>query len=122
MKTSNVLSVKEFKEQQSKKKSKYRNTRVTYNGIQFDSKKELSRYLVLKDMEDRGEISKLELQPPFSIYINGVRICLYKADFCYYNNNTCKRVVEDTKGFRTEVYKLKKKMVEAYYGFEIIET
>jgi hypothetical protein len=102
-----------------KKRSKYGNTPATFDGERFASKKEGERYLVLKDMAKRGEIEELELQPRFAIEIQGRKICTYVADFQYRLGG--ERVVEDVKGMRTPVYKLKKKMVEALYPFEVTE-
>ena len=46
---------------------KYGNTKVEYNGIKFDSKREMQRYLVLKDAESKGIITNLVLQPKFEL-------------------------------------------------------
>ena len=102
-----------------KQRSKYGNTPTHINGFRFDSKKEATRYLVLADMARHGEITKLALQPRFPVKIEGRKICTYVADFQYLKDG--KLVVEDVKGMRTQVYKLKKKMVEALYDFEITE-
>lgn len=102
-----------------KRRSKYGNVQVTFDGKRFDSKKEGMRYVLLKDMVRHGEIEELELQPRFDIFINQIKICTYVADFRYRLDG--ERIVEDVKGMRTQVYKLKKKMVEAFYGFEITE-
>ncbi len=102
------------------KRSKYGNKKVEINGIKFDSKKEGERYLVLKDMEKCGEISDLILQPRLPIIINDIKVCDYIADFQYTDNNTV--VTEDCKGFKTAIYRLKKKLVKACLGIDIKET
>ena len=103
-----------------KKQAKYRNTPVTIDGIRFASKKEATRYLVLKAKEVRGEISNLELQPVFKLAVGdrpvqfqGGRQAKYIADFAYWNGS--RRVVEDAKGFKTREYLLKKALVEAMF-------
>jgi hypothetical protein len=101
------------------KRSKYGNTITHINGFRFDSKKESLRYLVLADMARHGEITKLALQPRFPVEIAGKKICTYVADFQYLRDGEL--VVEDVKGMKTQVYKLKKKMVEALYDFQITE-
>lgn len=101
------------------RRRKYGNTPVEIDGKRFDSKKESMRYLVLSDMERRGEITKLALQPRFPVEIEGSKICTYVADFQYLRDGEL--VVEDVKGMKTQVYKLKKKMVEAIYPFEVTE-
>ena len=102
--------------------SKYHSKKVRVDGIEFDSKKEAKRYSELKLLERVGEIKELELQKVFelqpSFKKNGktYRKTTYKADFYYFNNRTGKYIVEDVKGFKTEVYKLKKKMFEYKYN------
>ena len=81
----------------------------------FDSKKEAKRYLELKMLEKAGKIKNLKLQPVFLLqegfYYQGeaIRQITYRADFEYVNEKG-ERVVEDVKGFKTDVYKLKKKL------------
>ena len=105
--------------------NKYRAKKTTIDGITFDSKKEAARYAELKLMERGKAIKYLKLQPEFPIEVKDhkgdyVKICTYKADFVYHEGD--RLIVEDVKGVRTPVYKLKKKLVEALYGIEIIET
>ena len=47
------------------------------------------------------------------------RATTYVADFVYEQDG--KTIVEDTKGFRTKEYELKKKMMRAFLGIEIKE-
>lgn len=107
---------------------KYHNVRVMVNGIKFDSKKEARRYKELMLLKRAKVIDNLELQKPFilqeSFKKNGktYRSITYKADFYYYDNEKKKWIVEDTKGMRTEVYKIKKKLFEYKYPeLEILE-
>ena len=100
--------------------TKYKAKKTVVDGITFDSKKEAARYVELKMMERAGEITDLELQPKFTLqkkYKNGVgkaiREVYYIADFQYKQNG--ETVIEDVKGMRTDVYKLKKKMFEWIY-------
>jgi len=100
------------------KKPKYKNTKVVYDGIKFDSKLELKRYKQLKILENNGNITDLKLQPSFllsntlKVLKNGkkqtYRKTVYKADFSYYKDGLY--IVEDTKGIETETYKLKRKL------------
>lgn len=105
---------------------KYKNKKTTIDGITFASMKEAKRYQELKLLERAGVIKDLELQKEFELQPsykkNGrtVRKISYIADFCYYENG--KYVVEDTKGCKTQVYKLKKKIFEYRYDYEIRET
>lgn len=105
--------------------NKYRNIKTEVDGILFDSKKESYRYLELKCLERAGELTHLELQPKFVFFVPGKvkdkKIFTYKADFKYYLKGSDKTVIEDVKGIKTPVYKLKKKLIEALYNIEIIE-
>ena len=100
--------------------TKYRAIKTEVDGVVFDSKKEAWRYQQLKLMEKAGAIKNLKLQPVFPIEIRGVKICKYKADFDYEQSG--ERIVEDVKGFKTPVYRLKKKLTEAIYEIRIKET
>lgn len=93
--------------------SKYGNVPTQIDGHVFHSKLEARRYQELKALQVGGLISELELQPRFNIEINGVHICRYFADFRYYDNERKETVVEDAKGMRTEVYKLKARLMKA---------
>ena len=100
--------------------SKYKNEKATVDGIIFDSKREAKRYLELRWLAQAGEISQLRFQVPFSIDFDGHHICKYIADFVYQENG--KEIVEDAKGVRTALYKLKAKLVLAFYGIKIKEV
>lgn len=112
---------------QNRPYSKLRSARVEVDGIKFQSKKEAARYGDLKLLEKLGQISGLALQVRLPIIVNEIKISEYRADFCY-SDTEGKLVVEDCKGYQdtrspiTRLYKLKKKLVEAQYGIQIIET
>lgn len=105
-----------------KNQSKYFNKKVYFDNKKFDSKKEYKRYYELKLLEKANEIKDLqtqveyELQPSFKKNGTTYRKISYIADFVYYDNRLNKWIVEDTKGFRTEVYKIKKKLFEYKYS------
>jgi hypothetical protein len=99
--------------------SKFKAVKTVLDGITFASKKEAKRYTELKLLERAGEISRLELQPRYDIIINGVKVCTYVADFSYFDKSS--RVVEDVKGMKTPVYRLKKKLVEALFPGVVIK-
>lgn len=109
-----------------KTNNKYHNEKVVVDGIRFDSIKEAKRYRELNLLVRAGEISDLELQKEFVLipnqYINGKlteRAVKYKADFVYKDKGNT--VVEDTKGLKTDVYKLKKKLMLYVHGIRIQE-
>lgn len=99
--------------------SKYHSRKTEIDGILFDSAKEANRYCELKLLIRAGEISDLYLQPTFILQEDfdknerHYRAITYKADFQYRQNG--KWVIEDTKGFKTEVYKIKKKLFEKVF-------
>lgn len=107
--------------------NKYNNKKVYADGIKFDSMKEAKRYRELKLLERAGDIFGLSLQVPYilqdSYKLNGhnVRSIKYIADFVYYDKDG-KMHVEDVKGMKTDVYRLKKKMIGYKYGIEIEEV
>lgn len=85
----------------------------------FPSQREYKHWCLLKIREKAGEIYGLERQKKFEITHNGVKITSYIADFIYFENG--QRVVADSKGFRTDVYRLKAKLMKAFYNIEIRE-
>lgn len=101
-------------------RSKYGAKKTEVDGFVFASKREAARYSELKTLERAGEIQHLQLQPRFPCFVEGKLICTYIADFQYHDKEG--RHVEDAKGYKTDVYKLKKKLVEALYGIVIEEV
>lgn len=117
---------------------KYHSKKVDYNGIQFDSQKECQRYCELRLLEKAGEITDLELQKKYllipeqrekdTVDSKGKikkgklieRACYYLADFVYKEGD--ETVVEDTKGFRTKEYLIKRKLMLHVHGIRIRET
>lgn len=104
--------------------NKYRNVKTVVDNITFDSKKEAHRYGELKLLEKAGEIYGLDLQPQYLLQVGGEKIGIYKADFRYIDRSVIpnKIIVEDCKGIKTPVYKIKKKLMKAIYGIDILET
>ena len=121
-------------------KRKYHNQKVTFDGFEFDSKKEMYRYIRLKSMQEEGLISDLRMQVPYEIIpavyeeekvqlktkVKTVTKCVqraayYLADFVYKDKDG-NEIVLDTKGFRTKEYLLKKKMMRAFLGITITEV
>ena len=102
--------------------------KTVVDGITFDSKREANRYSELLLMEKAGIIASLRLQPEFKCMVNGKKVCTYKADFEYLmvddigpQGQIGYYIVEDVKGFKTPVYRLKKKLVEACYPGTVIK-
>lgn len=101
--------------------SKYHNRKTAYNGTIYDSKKEANRARELSLLQRIGHIHNLErqkrfeLQPTSTIRGTTIRAITYVADFYYYDELQKTWVAEDVKGFRTEVYKIKKKLFLVKY-------
>ncbi len=103
-------------------RSKYNAKRTEVDGIKFHSKKEAKRYQRLKHELELGLISKLELQKPYKCVVMGTKICTYFADFYYWDTTKAKWITEDVKGMSTAMYRIKKKLVEALFEIQILET
>ena len=99
--------------------NKYKNRKIVVDNIKFDSILEANRYQELKLLQRARQISNLRLQVPFllqeSFKKNGTtrRKIEYIADFVYEENG--QTVVEDTKGMKTETFKIKQKLFEYKY-------
>lgn len=120
------------------RRSKYGAKKINIDGETFDSKKEAERWKELKLREDLGLISDLRRQvkyilvpaqrEPDTIGTRGgvhrgkviEREVAYYADFVYTQDG--KTVVEDVKGMRTEVYKMKRKLMLYVHGIRITEV
>ncbi len=102
------------------KRGKYGNKKVAYRGAMFDSQRELKRYLHLQMLEDVGAIRDLKRQVVFRLKVKGCKVTKYVADFVYIQDG--KKIVEDCKGHRTREYLLKKKLMLAVHGIEILES
>lgn len=105
------------------KKSKYGAVKTEIDGIVFDSKHEASRYQELRLLEQAGEITNLRLQVPYILFPKSEhgRALKYIADFTY-NDGNGQLIVEDAKGVKTPVYRLKRRLMAELKGIEIKET
>ena len=104
-------------------KNKYGARKLTApDGQVFDSVKEYHRWGCLRLLERAGKITDLKRQVKFELIPKqeGERACYYIADFTYMENGEL--VVEDCKGFKTDVYKLKRKLMLYVHGIKIKET
>ena len=66
-------------------------------------------------------------QVVYALLVNGIRIGEYRADFTYQEpakppQTGWVHIVEDSKGYRNDLYRWKRKHVAAQYGIEIRET
>jgi len=108
--------------------SKYHAKKTFVDGIKFDSKREAARYLELKALEKAGIIKNLERQIPY-VLLEGVpgpegkklRPMKYIADFRY-EDSSGNIITEDSKGFLTKEYKIKKRLMWQLLGINVIEV
>lgn len=117
--------------------NKYHNRKVrTSDGVVHDSRKEAIRWQELKLLEAAGKITELKRQmnfllipPQYEEIVTGKRkkrkvverACEYRADFVYHDEKG-ELVVEDTKGFKTRDYIIKRKLMLYVYGIKIREV
>lgn len=118
----NTISAEDYNELAAKQKaSKYGNKKVKEDGYTFDSQAEWRRYRELKLMEAAGRIYGLTHHPSYPISVNDCFIGKYIADFAYLDLDTDHLTIEDVKGVRTQAYQIKKKLIKALYGIDIVE-
>lgn len=117
--------------------SKYHSKKVIVNGVTYDSQREYRRFCELSLLQRAGAITELQRQVEFELIPaqrepdtvgvrGGIRkgrvieyAVKYVADFVYYENG--KKVVEDTKGFKTKDYIIKRKLMLWVHGIRIRE-
>ena len=127
------------------KKQKYNTRKIVYDGITFDSKDEIRRYIELQMLAKTGEIYGLTYHERFELIPaqyetverygkNGKRLkdglklveraAVYTSDFSYYLTATGEKIVEDVKSekTKTEAYVLRRKLVYKIYGIKIKEV
>ncbi len=108
--------------------TKYKARKTVVDGITFDSKAEALRYLVLKDRQTKGEISFLARQVRFdllpSVKYQGADRSTgplwYTVDFAYVIVATGEQVCEDVKGYADDVFPIKRHMMLALRGINVI--
>ncbi len=113
------LTASQFKEYNGMKR-KYNNHKIEIDGFTFDSKLEADFYQRLKPLVKTGKIKELKIHPRYLLQEgfskNGKHFnpIYYVADFeVTYDDGVT--VIYDTKGIRTEVYKIKRKLFEYRY-------
>ncbi len=96
------------------RRNKFGNRITEVDGIKFRSKKEADRYGELKLLQRGKVISKLELQPRFPLVVDDVKVGLMVGDFRYVSD-TGNDTVEDVKGAKTLLWKLKWALAKVLY-------
>lgn len=97
--------------------NKYGAKKTVYGGLKYDSKKEAGYARDLDKLIKAKEIRSYEQQVRFSIDVGGKHICNYIADFVVTSRDGS-REIHEVKGFATEIFRLKWKLMEALYGKE----
>ena len=109
-----------------RKPNKYKNQPITIDGHKVPSRREANRYSQLSLLQKAGIIRELKLQEPFELQPSfkhpitkqTIRAIKYIADFTYYDEDGIFHI-EDTKGYHTKEYELKKKLM--LYRGNVIE-
>jgi hypothetical protein len=91
------------------------------DGKRFASKREASWYTKLKALQKAGAISDLRLQVKYDLRVNDIHVCSYVADYVYVDKTTGETVVADAKGVITKEYRLKRALMWACLGIDILE-
>jgi hypothetical protein len=104
------------------KPRKYRNKPCQADGEKFDSKLEATRFQLLQLQEKAGEIRDLRAHVSFPLMVGDALIGAYEADAVYTEVATGRKVVEDSKGVRTPLFRWKARHFKAQYGFAITEV
>ena len=92
---------------------KYKNRKVTVDGVTFDSHGELMRWSELQLLQKAGQIEGLQRQITVPLVVNGVKVCALRPDFAFFQDG--KRVYEDFKGFQTRDWQIKWKLAKAIF-------
>lgn len=112
-----AAALAEYERDHEKKGSNRGNRFVRTDEGLFRSEGEYERWCQLKIEHRTGEITELEKQIPYDCRVNDIHVCYWIADFRYRRAGAL--VVEDFKGYEDALFRLKKKLVEAVFGFEI---
>lgn len=99
------------------KRNKYGAVKKVIDNYTFDSTGEAKRYQELRLLEKAGEIRNLVAHVPYPLYVCDVIVAVLIIDFVYDEGDLT--IPEDFKGILTPVFRLKRKMFEAYYGMKI---
>ncbi len=104
--------------------NKYGSQKTIYAGRIYHSKREAEFAKHLEYLKHAHELKdrvvNIQYQVPFVIKVRNVHICKYIADFVVLYGDERQEII-DVKGYRTDIYKLKKKLVEAQYGITVLE-
>lgn len=107
------------------RRQKYANRRVEIDGQAFDSKAEARYWGVLQLRLKAGEIRNLRRQVPFelapAVVIGGRKRppLRYVADFVWEEGG--KTIVADVKGAVPAAYRIKRHLMKAVHGIDILE-
>ena len=105
--------------------NKYGARKTQVNGIMFDSMAEARRYGQLLILQKAGHVSGLTLQVPFiladSVILDGRKkpALRYIADFVYCDIKLGQIVVEDVKGVRTPLFRVKQHLMKSVHGIDV---
>jgi hypothetical protein len=102
---------------QKKSGNKYHAKSSIYNGYYYQSQLEAAYAAELDLRVKAKDIKSWRRQVPLKLDVNGFHICNYRMDFEITHNNGSIELVE-TKGFETDLWRIKWKLLEAIYSKE----
>ncbi|QNI20403.1 holliday junction resolvase [Bacillus phage 1_ICo-2020] len=107
--------------------SKYGAKKVVHDGITFDSRVEGQYYLHLKELQAKGEVTRFDLQPKFTLLGGftdnyGVKHLpvKYIADFLVYYKDRDPKVIDIKGAPLTPDFKIKRKMYASQFPLELV--
>lgn len=105
------------------KRTKYNSRPTEVDGITFDSEKEARYYGQLKMRVRAGDLLKIEVHVTFPLVVNGLKVASYECDFVLHYPDGRREVVDVKSPATKEIglYKLKKMLMKAIHGIEILE-
>jgi hypothetical protein len=103
--------------------NKYNAKKTEVNGRTFDSAAEAERAVELQWLLELGQITDLRYQVPFELIPDqdGERAVFYRADLVYRRVADDSMVIEDVKGFRTDAFRIKRKLMKFVHNLTIVE-
>jgi predicted alpha/beta hydrolase family esterase len=117
-----------FRDNRVGQSSRYGNTKVTVDGIQFDSRIEAHRYGQLLVLQRAGQIRNLQVHPKYvlapAVVLDGRTKpeLRYFGDFAYEEGPDWQLVVEDTKNpfsATKDAFRIKRHLMKSVYDIEV---
>ena len=96
------------------KKNKFNAKSSVYNGTYYHSQAEAGYAKTLDTLIKGGKVIKWERQIPIDLIVNDIKICRYYCDFKVWWTDG-RITLEEVKGYETDIYRFKRRLLEAVY-------